>query len=341
MNSSSIANEEQKVFGSTNFGSPVSVVVYEENGNKPLRFQKDRATRTPDGGYLPSGKDYLLWSMAETRNLPAREYIAPGSKFRVTLQTRLNDDALKKAEVALWLLANLGALGSRANRGAGSFQIAPISLEEIPSFFIPSSMDDLQKQLKTGLDQCLNLIGGHDSKWREFDSSLSPFDILSPTSAKIWIVSDKQTGWDTPMEALNGIGKRLLDYRNYRNAQGIGKTDHDAVLEWMEKREKTPNIQRAVFGLPIPFRYSDGGPSDVIQSEISDRRASPLKIRITRLATGKYVGVMMLFKSQFLKPGTSLKLQVRKWKAPPPSDYGVIESFIRSFPMRKEVWSDD
>ncbi|MFZ5887907.1 MAG: hypothetical protein ACOYYF_10620, partial [Chloroflexota bacterium] len=269
-----------------------------------------------------------------------REYIPSGSKFRITLQARLDTNALKRIEVALWLLANLGALGARANRGAGSFQVAPTHFGEIPSFSNSSSIDDLQKQLKTGLDQCLRLIGKEDSKWREFNSEFSPFDVLSPTSSKIWIVADKQTGWDTPMDALNGIGKRLLDYRSYRSTKGIGKADHDAVLKWMEKREKTPNIQRAVFGLPIPFRFSDGGPSDVIQSEVGERRASPLKIRITRLATGKYVGVMVLFKSQFLKPGTNLKLQARKWKAPPPSDYNVIEDFMRNFPIGKEVWSN-
>lgn len=343
LNSSDIMNAEQRVFGSTNSGSPVSVLVHGENGAKPIRFQKDRAQRTSDGGYLPSGKDYLLWSMAESgrpgtpRHLPSREYIPPGSKFRITLQAKLDSDPLKKANAALWLLANLGALGARANRGAGSFLVVPTQVEEVLPFTVSHSIDELQKHLKIGLDQCLSLIGGQNSKWREFDSELSPFDILSPTSSEIWIVADKQTGWDMPMDALNGIGSRFLDYRSYRNKNGIGKADHDTILNWMEKREKTPTIQRAVFGLPIPFRYSEGGPSDVIQSEISDRRASPLKIRITRLATGKYVGVMVLFKSQFLKPGTNLKLQVRKWKAPPPSDYSVIENFMRSFPIGKKV----
>lgn len=137
------------------------------------------------------------------------------------------------------------------------------------------------------------------------------------------------------MQALEVIGSKLRDYRSHRSP--LGRADHDAVLAWIEGEGNVPQIGRAVFGLPIPFRYSEGGPSDVIVSEQSDRRASPLRIRITRLATGKYVGVLTLFKSRFLKEGVQLQLQTRRWKAPPPTDYTVIQDFIRTFEVRREV----
>jgi hypothetical protein len=137
------------------------------------------------------------------------------------------------------------------------------------------------------------------------------------------------------MKALEGIGSKLRDYRSHRSP--LGRADHDAVLDWLEGGGKTPQIKRAVFGLPIPFRYSGGGPGDVIIPVQGERRASPLRIRITRLATGRYVGVLTLFKSRFLGEGVSLRLQTRKWSAPPPTDYTVIQDFIETFEIKREV----
>ncbi|GAB4580218.1 MAG: hypothetical protein Fur0022_29570 [Anaerolineales bacterium] len=145
------------------------------------------------------------------------------------------------------------------------------------------------------------------------------------------------------MDALNGLGEALRDFRSYRRPKGVGRADHDAVLNWMSKgKDLQPELKRVAFGLPIPFSYSQGSGRDVIQSETSDRRASPLHIRITRLSTGKYVGVLTLFKSEFLGKRENgklvqLQLQSRKWTAPPPQDYQVIEDFIQSFPQKWSV----
>lgn len=338
-----LKNEEQRVFGSPDTGSAVAVTLHGEWDDQILTYQKDRALRTPNGDYSPTGKDYLLWSMAESgrqgtpRYLPSREYIKPGSKFAITLRTRLNQEMLKRAYIALWLLSNFGAIGARANRGAGSFQITSFRTDDLPDFKLCESTDELYNHLKNGITQCLQLLGGQDAIWRNFNDEQPPFDILSPSSAEIWIISDAQAGWSSHLDSLNGIGETLRNYRSHSRPNSVGKADHDAVLKWLEKGGTPPNIQRAAFGLPIPFRYSEGGPNDVIQSEIGDRRSSPLKIRITRLTTGKYVGILVLFKSQFLEERVDLQLQTRKWTAPPPADYSVIQQFINSFPVKKSV----
>jgi len=170
--------------------------------------------------------------------------------------------------------------------------------------------------------------------WRTF-AELPDYDVLAPKAAEIWIVSSSSHGWETASEALNGIGSKLRDYRSRHSS--LGGADHDEVLAWLKSGEPIPQIRRAAFGLPIPFRYSGGGPSDVIVPEEGNRRASPLRIRITRLATGKYVGVLTVFKSCFLEEGRQLQLQTRKWKAPPPTDYGVIRDFIKTFEVKQEV----
>ncbi|MEJ5376845.1 MAG: type III-B CRISPR module RAMP protein Cmr1 [bacterium] len=332
---------EGDVFGTTEKGSAVVVLV--RSGQPPAieTFRKDRAIRTPEGDFLPTGKDYLLWSMAASgrpgtsRYQPDREFIRPGARFIIRLQPRTpqGENALVKAAAALWLLANLGGLGSRANRGAGSLEVERTDPVSKLAFKRCSSISELQAYLSTGIRHCLSLVSGAET-WREF-TDVPEYDVLAPTAAEIWIVSSSPDGWETPWEALEGIGAKLRDYRSHRSS--LGRADHDAILAWLEAGGSPPQIQRAVFGLPIPFRYSEGGPSDVIIPEQGDRRASPLRIRITRLATGRYVGVLTLFKSQFLKADRELQLQTRKWKAPPPPDYRVIQDFIQTFENKQEV----
>jgi hypothetical protein len=46
---------------------------------------------------------------------------------------------------------------------------------------------------------------------------------------------------------------------------------------------------------------------------------------------------LALFKSLFLEEGKKLQLQTRKWKAPPPTDYKVIQDFIQTFEVKRSV----
>jgi CRISPR-associated protein Cmr1 len=337
-----LQQREEAVFGSTKVGSPVTIRLLGVNTIAVESYQKERALRTPDGDYQPTGRDYLLWSLAESgregspRHLPAREYLTPGVKFEITLQTRADEESLNQAHAALWLLASLGALGARANRAAGSLQLTATPGGGTPAFKVCPTLDELCQHLRGGLEECLKLVGEQSAGWRDFTGTPVEYDILSPSSAEIWIVADTQEGWPDSNAALNSLGSRLRDFRSRRNP--IGRADHDAVLAWAEKSAKEPQIQRAAFGLPIPFQYSGGGPRDVIQATNDiDRRASPLKMRLTRLSSGRYCGVLVLFRSRFLPEGDKLQLQSLQSTAPPPADYAVIQNFIRTFPARMEV----
>jgi hypothetical protein len=193
----------------------------------------------------------------------------------------------------------------------------------------------LRRYLQDGIKDCLNQVGG---RWRTFSiNEQAEYDILHPQFSEIWIVADTNEGWDSYRAALEGLGSRLRNYRTHTQPKGIGRSDHDAVLNWFERGGKGPLLKRPVFGLPIPFRYSEGGPADVIIHEEGDRRGSPLHMRLTRLTNGHYVGVLTLFKSRFLPDGAKLKLQERKWTAPPPPDYAVIQDFIKTFPVHEGV----
>ncbi len=332
---------EGDIFGTTEKSSAIAILVHSDQPPSIETFHKDRAIRTSEGDFLPTGKDYLLWSMAASgrpgtpRYQPDREYIKPGTRFVIRLQSRIphGDDALIKAAAALWLLANLGGLGSRANRGAGSLEVERTNPVSELAFKRCRSIDDLRVHLSSGIRRCLSLVSGTET-WHEFTDT-PEYDVLAPSVAEVWVVSGSPDGWENPWKALEHIGAKLRDYRSHRSP--LGRADHDGVLAWLEGGGSPPQIQRAAFGLPIPFRYSEGGPSDVIIPEQGDRRASPLRIRITRLTTGRYAGVLTLFKSRFLEAGKQLQLQTRKWKAPSPSDYAVIQDFLRNFEVKQEV----
>jgi CRISPR-associated protein Cmr1 len=329
---------ESNLFGSTDQGGALSTRVSQANALPIESYEKDRALRTPEGNFLPTGRDYLLWSMGSSGRIgtprfqPSRQYIKPGAKFKFILSAQLQPFNIQKGIAAFWLLTNLGALGARANRGAGSVQA---QADDSPiSFNACTSIPELQVHLKNGIQECLKIIA--DGNWRNMpERGLPEFDILHPHACNIWVVADGNNGWDTYLAALNGLGDRFRDYRTHLKA--LGKSDHDAVLDWFKSGGRGPEIKRPIFGLPIPFRYSNGGPSDVIIHEKSDRRGSPLHMRITKLASGKYVGVLTLFKSRFLPENVDLKLQERKWKAPAPSDYTIATDFIKTFPVKEQV----
>jgi CRISPR-associated protein Cmr1 len=330
---------EAELFGSTDHGGALSTRLSQASGLPIESYEKDRALRTPEGNFLPTGKDYLLWSMGSTggkvgspRYQPARQYIKPGAKFKFILSAQLHPDYIQKGTAAFWLLTNLGALGARANRGAGSLQAqaanSPVSFKDC------ASIQELQSHLKRGIQDCMNIVT--EGAWGTLPvNEQAEFDILHPQVCNIWVVADGDLGWDSYLQALNRLGSHFRDYRTHLNT--LGKGDHDAVLGWFESGGRGPEIKRPIFGLPIPFRYSDGGPSDVIIHEKSDRRGSPLHMHITKLESGKYVGVLTLFKSRFLPENVDLKLQERKWKAPAPSDYTVATDFIKTFPVNKQV----
>jgi len=330
---------ESELFGKAEGGGALATRLRLKGEMRSQTYDRDRAIRTPQGDYLPTGKDYLLWSMYSTgrpgtsRYQPPRQYVEPGAKFDFILSAKLDEEILKKGEAAFWLLANLGAIGARANRGAGSFQA--VNPKAAVPFRIAASVENLQSYLHAGIRACLDQVGVN---WRAFSGDeTAEYDILHPDFCEIYIVADTLKGWDSYRAALEGLGSRLRDYRTHARTRGIGKSDHDAVLQWFERGGKGPLLKRPVFGLPIPFRYSEGGPADVILHEEGDRRGSPLHMRLTRLTNGHYVGILTLFKSRFLPDGAKLKLQERKWTAHPPPDYAVIQDFIQTFPVHQGV----
>lgn len=326
---------ENSAFGSTKTGASAVVLTMRHDDLETAEFRRRRAIRER-GQFKPEGADYLLWSMSETGRKergnwqPARQYIVPGARFTLVMRSRLGapgaKDAWWRAGAALWLLTQLGALGSRSRRGAGSLcAIEEPGQTDLPPFKPPTTAKDLQAHLESGLRQIREFLGMTGQV-----RIPSRFDVLAPGACKVWILADGRP-WSTWQQALDGIGGRMRDFRSRR------RPDYETMRDWMKRGATPRTVERAAFGLPLPFRYSRGGPFDVVQGSQHDRRSSPLWLRVTKLGNGHHVGVATLFKSAFLAERESLQLQRGRRTTAPPEDYSLIEEFIASFPTHLEV----
>ncbi len=342
--------EEQSVFGTTDHGSAVTIRLSQGDLLSSQEFKKQPPVPGPHGKPQPTGRDYLLWSMAGMRREdPGRWYFPPGRTFTLTLSMRGAPSAaelplpLQKAVTSFWLMTQLGGIGARSRRGAGSLAVTHTdNWRYKPAFSSSPTPELLRQSLRDGLRDALQLFASDTSHMTHQQPS---FDALVPLQdfCRIWVIYDERP-WNTGEEALKAIGERMRDFRSHRGP------DHQEVPRWLSGND-IQTVQRAIFGLPIQFRYSNGGPSDVVQGikpgagreppHIYDRRASPLLFRVARLDGAKpgFVGIAVLFKSQFLPE--HVQLAAKNHHAAPKlaqPGYRLIEDWITTFPQCLEVW---
>jgi hypothetical protein len=111
----------------------------------------------------------------------------------------------------------------------------------------------------------------------------------------VWVLTG-ETRWAAWKEAIEAMGSRM---QTFRAAQGSNR-----------------NTLNSIFGMPILHNTIPG----------LQRRASPLWLRVTKLASGEHVGVATLFKANF----TAERREVG-------GGYALIEQFIQTFPTCLEV----
>ncbi len=321
---------EMTVFGSTDENSGASAMTT-RIANSKLSAPQPYSKKRP-----PVGRDYLYWSMDKSgskekgNEQPPKQFYPPGGVFDFILSTRSNITANEaifwQATSALWLMIHLGGLGSRSRRTAGSLSVTqPLVVDELDFVLNARSPTEAAQQIGQGISllrQRLAVTGMLNL------DQVSEFDVLHPTTCQIWVIGI----WRDAQEAVDAIGDSLRDFRERR------EPDHANVARWL-RGEQIDTVERAVFGLPIPYRYSNNGPSGTLQGINVDRRASPLWLKVSKTAKGAYVGLATLFKSAFLPPGERLRAKTRG-RTPavmPPNDYTLIEQWVTSFPTCREV----
>jgi len=322
-----IAHWEPLVFGSTEQGSSIVVRTYGQPATQPFKSYRPPGL----GRRQSSGHDYLYWSMKGFGGEKDRVAIRPSERFELELRVRPGvqnaDQTLWQAGAALWLLLQLGGVGSRSRRTAGSLvaRSEPKSLpleEALPSFQVQARTgEELARDLGKGLRQLR--IGVARFLDVESPTATLEFDVLHPDHSHIWVVAGQQP-WQRWVDAVEGIGRAMRDFRNRR------PPDYQNVRDWLLGRSTPATIERAAFGLPLPFRYnSPPRVSGVIQGTQHDRRASPLHLRVTPLANGTFAGVMTLFFSTLLPEGERLKARSRRSRGTAKiPELDLVEEFV-------------
>ena len=279
---------ESSVFGNTERGSPIVVRFRGALGTADY-FDLDKDTQ---GRQRRTGHNYLYYStrLGANRRVPfqpAKSDLALTLAIRPGADTAM--DSLHKAVASAWLMTHLGGLGTRARRCGGSLQVSSGSYADLPDFIIRvREPAELKRHLESGLRQLLSLMGDRQPP-------STAFDVLHPDTCRIWVLASSAS-WPTWKDAVNGLGDAM---QKFRASQGPQR-----------------NEMNSVFGLPILH-----GPKHGLQ-----RRASPLWLRVTKLASERHVGVATLFQADFTRNGHQVG-----------GGYAHIEKFIASFPVSLEV----
>lgn len=310
--------------------SAVTIQISNDAGFESDFYHKEPTERVRRNGESlpqPSGRDYLFWSMDESGRddnyQPPKQYIKNGTTFTLTLRNRpgSDDQALVDSVATLWLLLNLGGLGSRSRRAAGSLAVCESIVQNGLKFGQNlNTLNDFAQYLGTGLSEVRNVFKRHG---QAHVSRPSEFDVLHPETCRVWVLGM----WPSAEEAVKTIGAAMRDFRNR------SEPDHQQVAEWV-RGKPIDTVHRAAFGLPLPFNYSNGPRGIVVQGRLKpkeqqvNRRASPLWLKVSRLNEQQYVGVATVFYARFLAAGESLHTSKAKTAVPPPSDYSLIENWL-------------
>ncbi|MFB3764876.1 MAG: type III-B CRISPR module RAMP protein Cmr1 [Methanotrichaceae archaeon] len=309
-----VRSAESAIFGSTeeNAGGD-SVVAVRITGRPSLTiksYSQIAEWNAKSGSYRKPGIAYLLFTARGTRQEQERKALF--GTFTMNLQTRpgiaQEEDNFKKAYIALWLLTHLGGVGSRSRRGAGALQAVTMqstsqSLEDLPPLNIcANNPEELSEELQQGLNTIRQFFGIGKP---QFSLQKPPvFDIIHPEACKIWIINKTYQEWN---DALDAIGRVYHGFRTRRSP------DYMTVRTSMSRGTPLSKpVERAAFGLPIPFYFrSLSGAGGTLDARKHNRRASPMWIRIVKLANGSYAVVILWFQSEFLPVGEQLQLQLR------------------------------
>ncbi|MBI5305483.1 MAG: type III-B CRISPR module RAMP protein Cmr1 [Chloroflexi bacterium] len=330
----------------------------------------------------PGGAAYMFWSVLRQKR---QAFLPNGKTFSLELQTRrvprqnqTDDETMMRASLAaLWLLTHLGGLGARARRGGGNLALHPTDPTQIPSG-LPAwetrahTAAELQRELADGIHQCRAAL--RCNAWCDQNeiAALPAFDILHPQTCSIRVWNRAPfPNWQTALEAIGQA------FKNFRSRKP--ESDYATVKAAVDMQSDSLDpVQRAAFGLPIVFYYRSlqqeyqahlyqqflkEGMSEqeasrkanrqarkeatgTLEGETHERRASPLSFRLTRLANGQFVIVLVYFKARLLgmleREGRSRpeKLKLRREGnavfANTPS-LNLIDDFIASLGNTTEV----
>ncbi len=344
-----IWREEAAVFGSVTYkerddgpelggASPVLLQISDERPAGPPKS----AQKNPNAGKgRIDGLDYLLFGMHESRGQGARQYFQPDTRFCLTLLPRPGapdpEVPMRRAAAALWLLTMLGGLGARSRRGAGC--LVPANPEgwadyQLPEPRVAANLTDLQENLRKGvsaLRQAVAVSGYKDAAATQINPPASSFSIIHPNYLTIHVLDYT---WDNWNNAMLDVGEWFALFR-----RDEVKSDSDAIIAYLDRNTPPPRIERAAFGLPLPFYFATKQPSRVEvkpQRREYDRSASPLMFHFSRLADGKIALVLIASYRELLPPREDMQvvgsgLRPARFAPPSADEFDALVGRLRDY----------
>lgn len=204
------------------------------------------------------GLKYLLYSLAVHNG--DKKGIKTEFPFDVTLRSK-DQVALNKVIAAFWVLTYCGALGTRARRGAGAFEVTNITGNNLPNGISFKPDGNIIFFLKNGVQAVSKLYA-------------VPRDVKTPNGystlgENIWVSKNGRRTWE---EALEDIGEVIRQHR-----MAIPNRDRSKRKFTMDTLD-----QKAAFGLPVGV-YDDESVNFLEREGANyNRRASPLFITLIR-----------------------------------------------------------
>ena len=297
--------EEKNVFGSTDQGSAIRIQVSGAS-KSPQEYRREGSKDNP------SGRGYLLWSMPKSGQFGTdnfrldRCYYPPNTTFTIKLSAKdQNTLDFHKALVSFWFLTNLGSIGSRSRRCAGSLAATP--QQPLPDNISQLSFKESVNaaELKTQLQNSIKAARSLYAVYPEQTIQQADFDVLTSNTCNIWILQNKDS-WKSGDAVMSDLGLSLQNYRrNFNEAKARSLLGANVPRD---NRGFNKLKALEIFGLPL--------------GNNNNRRASPLLLRVTKLKN-EYVGLAVLFKT--------------KVENVPLQNYAIIEDWINTFSMKEKV----
>lgn len=256
--------------------------------------------------------------------------------LRCVIIRSLDEQQRRALLASLWLLGNLGSLGSRSRRGFGSLTLCDWTasdsswqddLKALPILAQYKAAPEYAQGLGLGLRKML--------RWFPGQTVAAPQPHIDRQSFRCYLSSHGDRDWPT---AMNRAGRLMQDFR-LRHAP-----DYALVKAFLRKPSVPPREvpQRVVFGLPLRFQYRSLKQQEGIEDEAlftpqggSERHPSLLLIKLAQVGVGFHP---LFIRLSGALPGSAPEAQVqtqRKGSRGPelalpalPTDGDLLDQFI-------------
>ncbi len=339
---SKLSEFENEIFGNQKKKSAVAIIT---QGSGIFEEFNSRSFSQP--------VNYFFFSMKGTRGpppTPPRKYLKEDSRFKINLKGK--EQPVNTSLIALWLLINLGGVGSRSRRFGGQLREISNLVQNIDQglsiSFAPKKGESYEIFLKNNIQSIQKYLSKQieASSSNNFSSS-PPFPMIARNYFSILTKKHQAiSSWKDVINEFGNAWSGAFNPQQKRVVGGIRKQLADSKFSQQIKENLSSprnflprqcNEKRPFIGLPLNYFFMDLRPPKGIeltaQGQVEyTRRASPISFGLTNV-DGEFYSRVVIFKSEFL-PEAPVEWKLSKLnktiQPPPTSDMNKILSKVES-----------